>query len=102
MASIFSVVIATREIKMSARTYNPSVRVGNWIEDICLEEDLLKDFLDKKDKGQLTIQKTHNFLNTVLKKVNSKENLNKHMTTQLLFYHRSFMTPIKLAVCTTD
>lgn len=23
---------------MSVRTYNPSVRVGNWNEDICLEE----------------------------------------------------------------
>ena len=23
------------------RTYNPQVRVGNWNEDICLEEDLL-------------------------------------------------------------
>ena len=54
---------------MSVRTYNPSVRVGNWIEDLCLEEDLLKDFLSKKDNGELMIQKTHNFLNTVLKKV---------------------------------
>ena len=24
------------------RTYNPQVRVGNWNEDICLEEDLLR------------------------------------------------------------
>ena len=23
---------------MSVRTYNPSVRVGNWNEDLCLEE----------------------------------------------------------------
>ena len=23
------------------RAYNPQVRVGNWNEDICLEEDLL-------------------------------------------------------------
>lgn len=45
------------------------MRVGNWIEDLCLEEDLLKDFLAKKDNGELMIQKTHNFLNTVLNKV---------------------------------
>jgi len=25
---------------MSVRTYNPSVRVGNWNEDLCLEEVL--------------------------------------------------------------
>lgn len=24
--------------EMSVRTYNPSVRVGNWNEDLCLEE----------------------------------------------------------------
>ena len=54
---------------MNTRTYNPSVRVGNWSEDLCLEEDLLKDFLEKKDNGLLMIQKTHNFLNTVMKAV---------------------------------
>lgn len=54
---------------MNSRTYNPSVRVGNWIEDLCLEEDLLKDFLEKKDNGLLMIQKAHNFLNTVMKAV---------------------------------
>ena len=26
------------------RTYNSQVRVGNWNEDICLEEDLLKGY----------------------------------------------------------
>lgn len=72
---------------MSVRTYNPSVRVGNWNEDLCLEEvnttyfkymhniylfniqDLLKDFLDKKEKGELAIQKTHNLLQTILRPV---------------------------------
>lgn len=54
---------------MSARSYNPSVRVGNWNEDLCLEEDLLKDFLEKKEKGELMIQKTSNLLTTILKEV---------------------------------
>lgn len=88
---------------MSVRTYNPSVRVGNWNEDICLKEvcrdfnsslaafgdksrawtgylaqwvlipsffqDLLKDFLDKKEKGELLIQKTHSLHKTILNKV---------------------------------
>lgn len=54
---------------MSVRTYNPSVRVGNWNEDVCLEEDLLKDYLDKREKGELLIQKTHNLMTNILKKV---------------------------------
>lgn len=52
---------------MSVRTYNPSVRVGNWNEDVCLEEDLLKDYLDKRERGELLIQKTHNLMNSILK-----------------------------------
>lgn len=52
------------------RTYNPSVRVANWIEDLCLEEDLLKDFLDKKERGELLIDKSHNLKAALLQKVN--------------------------------
>ncbi|XP_068693617.1 cilia- and flagella-associated protein 161-like isoform X1 [Montipora foliosa] len=54
---------------MSVRTYNPSVLIGNWNEDICLEEDKLKDFLEKKEKGELLIQKASNLLQSILKKV---------------------------------
>nr|XP_033775756.1 cilia- and flagella-associated protein 161 [Geotrypetes seraphini] len=54
---------------MSLRTYNPSVRMGNWNEDVYLDEDLLKDFLDKKDKGELLIQKLSNLRRNVLKKI---------------------------------
>lgn len=42
------------------RTYNPSVRVGNWFEDKQLEEDALKEFLDKRESGELLIQKIGN------------------------------------------
>lgn len=42
---------------MSVRPYNPSVRVGNWNEDLWLEEELLKDFVDKRDKNQLVLLK---------------------------------------------
>lgn len=52
---------------MSIRSYNPSVRVGNWNEDTCLEEDMVKDFLDKKDKGELLIQKASQLRSTILK-----------------------------------
>lgn len=54
---------------MSVRTYNPSVRVGNWNEDIQLEEDTLKDFLERRERGELLIQKTHNLLQNVLQRV---------------------------------
>ncbi|XP_050399892.1 cilia- and flagella-associated protein 161 isoform X1 [Patella vulgata] len=53
---------------MSVRTYNPSVRVGNWNEDIQLEEDSLKDFLDKREKGELLIQKNGNLAGVALQK----------------------------------
>lgn len=54
---------------MSVRTYNPSVLIGNWNEDVCLEEDKLKDFLEKKENGELLIQKASNLLQNILKKV---------------------------------
>ncbi|XP_055850994.1 cilia- and flagella-associated protein 161 isoform X2 [Episyrphus balteatus] len=38
--------------------YRPSVRIGNWFEDICLEEDEIKAFLRKRQKTELLIQKT--------------------------------------------
>lgn len=49
------------------RTYNSSVRVGNWTEDLVLEEDQIKDFLDKKENNQLLIQRASNLLRTLLK-----------------------------------
>lgn len=52
---------------MSVRTYNPSVRVGNWSEDICLEEDTVKDFLEKKSQGKLAIQQSSNLRGMILK-----------------------------------
>jgi len=58
---------------MSVRTYNPSVRVGNWNEDLCLEEDLLKDFLEKKENGELMIHKTKNLSSKLLQPVQLTE-----------------------------
>ncbi|KAM6960604.1 cilia- and flagella-associated protein 161 [Aplochiton taeniatus] len=51
------------------RTYRPSVRVGNWNEDVTLEEDLLKDFLERKSKGELSVQKTGYLKQNILKQV---------------------------------
>uniref|UniRef100_W5N582 Cilia and flagella associated protein 161 n=2 Tax=Lepisosteus oculatus TaxID=7918 RepID=W5N582_LEPOC len=54
---------------MSVRTYSARVRVGNWSEDVTLEEDTLKDFLDKKEKGELIVQRTGFLRQNILKKI---------------------------------
>lgn len=54
---------------MSVRTYNPSVRVGNWNEDIQLEEDTLKDFLKRREQGQLQYQKRTKLEQIIFKKI---------------------------------
>lgn len=54
---------------MAVRTYTSSVRVGNWCEDLVLEEDLVKDFLDKKENNQLLIQKSTDLLHKLLEPV---------------------------------
>jgi len=64
---------------MSVRTYNPSVRVGNWNEDIQLEEDSLKDFLTKREQGQLLFQRTHELKNSTLKHVNTSSSTDGHI-----------------------
>ncbi|XP_026870922.2 cilia- and flagella-associated protein 161 isoform X1 [Electrophorus electricus] len=53
----------------NVRTYNRNVRVGNWREDATLEEESLKDFLHRKEKGQLTVQKTGMLRQNILKPV---------------------------------
>ncbi|KAM4618258.1 cilia- and flagella-associated protein 161 [Polymixia lowei] len=52
------------------RTYRPNVRVGNWNEDICLEEDALKDFMERKERGELTVQKIGFLKQNILRQVN--------------------------------
>lgn len=38
------------------RPYNKNVLIGNWYEDRVLEEDVIKDYLDKRETGQLMSQ----------------------------------------------
>lgn len=54
---------------MTCRTYSPAVRVGNWNEDIQLEEDTLKDFLERRENGQLLIQQHAGKMNTAYAKI---------------------------------
>lgn len=54
-----------QQARTSVRTYNPNVRVANWNEELCMEEDMLKDFLGKQEAGTLLIQRTQ-ALNQIL------------------------------------
>ena len=37
--------------------YQPTTRIGNWYEDLVLEDEKMREFLEKKEKGALTIQR---------------------------------------------
>ncbi|XP_067827719.1 cilia- and flagella-associated protein 161 [Heptranchias perlo] len=53
---------------MGERTYNSSVLLHNWFEDIALDQDLLKDFMYRKERGELLIQKMGSYKETLLNK----------------------------------
>jgi hypothetical protein len=59
----------SRQPQTTVRTYNPNVRVANWNEELCLEEDILKDFLAKQDAGTLLIQRSQTLMQTLLAKI---------------------------------
>ncbi|GAB5572104.1 cilia- and flagella-associated protein 161 isoform X1 [Prionailurus iriomotensis] len=52
---------------MAQNLYGPGVRMGNWNEDIYLEEELMKDFLEKRAKGQLLIQRNRRLKENLLR-----------------------------------
>uniref|UniRef100_A0A8C9UWG9 Cilia and flagella associated protein 161 n=1 Tax=Spermophilus dauricus TaxID=99837 RepID=A0A8C9UWG9_SPEDA len=52
---------------MAQNLYCPRVRMGNWNEDIYLEEEYMKDFLDKREKGKLLIQRNRRLKKNLLR-----------------------------------
>ncbi|KAM9532855.1 cilia- and flagella-associated protein 161 [Guaruba guarouba] len=50
-------------------TYRPGVLVDNWNEDSCLGEDLLKDFLHKRERGELLTQRINRLQDNLLRKI---------------------------------
>ncbi|XP_030282572.1 cilia- and flagella-associated protein 161 isoform X2 [Sparus aurata] len=42
---------------MAKMAYRASVKIGNWTEDLRLDEDAKKEFLEKKERGELAAQK---------------------------------------------
>ncbi|XP_078386055.1 cilia- and flagella-associated protein 161-like [Cetorhinus maximus] len=53
---------------MGQRTYNPSVLLHNWFEDLTLDQDVIKDFIAKKERGELLIQKIGSYKEILLDK----------------------------------
>ncbi|XP_056138463.1 cilia- and flagella-associated protein 161 [Lampris incognitus] len=51
-------------------SYCPSVRVGNWSEDAVLEEEALRDFLERRARGELTGQRRDLLRRGALQQVN--------------------------------
>ncbi|XP_048224864.1 cilia- and flagella-associated protein 161 [Perognathus longimembris pacificus] len=52
---------------MAQNLYGPRVRMGNWNEDVYLEEEIMKDFLEKRDQGKLLIQKNRKLKKNLLR-----------------------------------
>ncbi|KAL9838005.1 cilia- and flagella-associated protein 161 [Geothlypis trichas] len=50
-------------------SYRLGVRIGNWLEDEIAQQDLLKDFIRKREKGQLFVQRLARLKENIFKKV---------------------------------
>ncbi|XP_035497245.1 cilia- and flagella-associated protein 161 isoform X2 [Scophthalmus maximus] len=51
------------------RKYHTPVKIGNWNEDLRLEEDAKKEYLEKKERGELTAQKVDLLKRKILRPV---------------------------------
>ncbi|XP_074773361.1 cilia- and flagella-associated protein 161 [Athene noctua] len=49
--------------------YRPGVLIGNWNEEAYLEEDRIRDFIRKKERGELLTQKINKLQDKLLKKI---------------------------------
>ncbi|XP_037689142.1 cilia- and flagella-associated protein 161 isoform X1 [Choloepus didactylus] len=54
---------------MAQNLYGPRVRMGNWNENVYLEEERMKDFLEKRDKGELLIQRNRRLKENLLRQM---------------------------------
>ncbi|XP_012974364.1 cilia- and flagella-associated protein 161 isoform X1 [Mesocricetus auratus] len=52
---------------MAQNLYGPGVRMGNWNENAYLEEERMKDFLEKREKGELLIQRNRRLKKNLLR-----------------------------------
>ena len=56
----------TKQQLQGSGKYNSKCRIGNWNEDLEMEETLLKDYLSKKERGQLKVDMFQKRMNSVL------------------------------------
>ncbi|XP_069682493.1 cilia- and flagella-associated protein 161-like [Periplaneta americana] len=54
---------------MNVGRYSPNTRVGYWLEMLSLEEEKLKLFLKKRERGELLVQKARKLFSNLLKEV---------------------------------
>ncbi|EGW11843.1 cilia- and flagella-associated protein 161 isoform X1 [Cricetulus griseus] len=52
---------------MAQNLYGPGVRMGNWNEELCLEEERMRDFLEKREKGELLLQRNRRLKKIILR-----------------------------------
>ncbi|XP_028630598.1 cilia- and flagella-associated protein 161 [Grammomys surdaster] len=52
---------------MAQNVYGPGVRMGNWNEDVYLEEERMRHFLEKREKGELLIQRNRRVKKHILR-----------------------------------
>ena len=74
--------------------YSPAVRVGNWFEDICLEQDKIRVFKNLRDHGELLVEKTRQLFDNFHKEIileAPKEDIRFGAVVQLM--------PCNLRVC---
>ncbi|XP_034654750.1 cilia- and flagella-associated protein 161 [Drosophila subobscura] len=45
------------DISGGSSRFRPVVRIGNWFEENCLEEDKVRSFKNKRDRGELLVEK---------------------------------------------
>ncbi|OBS76619.1 hypothetical protein A6R68_16933 [Neotoma lepida] len=57
---------------MAQKLYGPGVRMGNWNEDAYLEEERMRDFLEKREKGELLIQKNRSLKKNFLRPIRAE------------------------------
>ncbi|XP_054894340.1 cilia- and flagella-associated protein 161 [Poeciliopsis prolifica] len=58
------------------RLYQPKVKIGNWVEDLVLKEDTIKEFLHKRERGELLSQKVDFLKQNILEPVNLSATVN--------------------------
>uniref|UniRef100_A0A1B6LJ84 Uncharacterized protein n=1 Tax=Graphocephala atropunctata TaxID=36148 RepID=A0A1B6LJ84_9HEMI len=58
-----------RESEEVGARYCPRVRMGNWSEELFLQEEKIRYFLRRKDRGELLVQKTRATISNLLKEV---------------------------------